>query len=139
MSPDVAIEEAKLKVTRSEKALEAMGDSSGAEVDCLQRAFIRQGPRGSMGTLFGGSNQRMPRIYQPGRASCREVGGRRCGREDHVGRRESTIESVGGSRRLLLQFTHQVGWPSRSNRSPHWCRSAMHSEPLPSQRRREVQ
>ena len=32
-SPDVAIEEAKLKVTRLEKALEAMADSSGAEVD----------------------------------------------------------------------------------------------------------
>ena len=32
--------------------------------------------------------------------------------------------------------THQVGW---SNKSPLWYKSAMHSEPLPSQRRREVQ
>ena len=40
-SPDVAREEAKLKVTRLEKALEAMGDSSGAEVDCLQRALAK--------------------------------------------------------------------------------------------------
>ena len=34
-------EEAKLKVTRLEKALEVMGDSSGAEVDCLQRALAK--------------------------------------------------------------------------------------------------
>ena len=40
-SPDVAREEVKLKVTRLEKALEAMGDSSGAEVDCLQRALAK--------------------------------------------------------------------------------------------------
>ena len=69
----------------------------------------RQGLRGRTGTSFGGSNQGMPRIHQPDRASCREV-----------------------------QFTHH-GWPSWSNRSPLWYRSAMHSEPLPSQRRREVQ
>ena len=41
-SPDVAIQEAKLKVTRlEEKALEVMGVSSGAEVDCFQRALAK--------------------------------------------------------------------------------------------------
>ena len=37
MSPDIAIEEAKLKATKLEKAL---GNSSGAE-DCLQRALAK--------------------------------------------------------------------------------------------------
>ena len=42
MSPDVAIEESKLKVTRSEKALEAMGDSSGADwIVCRGHSFAK--------------------------------------------------------------------------------------------------
>ena len=50
ISPDIAIEEAKLKVTRLVKALEALGNSPG------------QGPRGSTATPFGGQIQ-----------ECREV------------------------------------------------------------------
>ena len=38
-SPDVAVAEAKKKVFRLEKALEAFGDSTGAEVDFLKKAL----------------------------------------------------------------------------------------------------
>ena len=69
-SSDVAIEEAKLKVTRSKQALEAVGDSSGAKVGGLQR--------GSTGTSFGGADQ----------ASRREVGGRQGGRGARLSRLE---------------------------------------------------
>ena len=129
MSPDIAIEEAKLKVTRLEKALEAMGDSSGAEVDCFTEG-TRQCPRCSTGKSIGGANQRMPRIHQSGRASRREDGGRFSGRDDLVGGRPSTIESFGAA---------DDGSSSSSPTESGGRVGRSHSEPLPSQRRREVQ
>ena len=91
----------------------------------------RKGPRGSAGTPFGGSKQRMPRIKKQGRASCREVGGRRCGREDHVGGRASTIESVGAA--VVVPPSRVAQLEQQINA---WCTSAMLSEPLPSQQRK---
>ena len=40
-SPDVAVAEAKNKVFRLAKALEAFGDSTGAEVDFLKKALVK--------------------------------------------------------------------------------------------------
>ena len=74
------------------KALEAMGGFFR-----LFAESARQGPRGSTGTSIGGANQIIPRIHQSGRAPRREVGGRLGGRDDHVGGRPSTIESVGAA------------------------------------------
>ena len=93
MSPDVAIEEAKLKVTRLEEALEAMGIFQGPRWIVCRRHSPR--PEMQHGTSIGGPKQRMPRIHQSGRASRREVGGKHSGRDDHVGGRASTIESIG--------------------------------------------
>ena len=101
----------------------------------------RKGPRGSTGTPLGGSNQRMPRIYNQGRASRREVGGRRHGREEHVGGRASTIESVGATvASSSSQLSLQVEWPSWSNRSTPLVqeRDAFRAAAIPTKKRGPV-
>ena len=111
------------------KALEAMGDSSG----CLQRALAKA--------------REVARVQIK---ECREFISRaehRLAKLEAESVAETTTLEEGRARlsrleqqtMVLLQFTHQVVWPSWSNRSPHWCRSAMHSEPLSFQRRGEVQ
>ena len=125
MSPDVAIDEAKLKVTRLEKALEALGNSSGTEVDCLQRALAkaRQAAR--------------ERPLEVQIKECREFISRA---EHRVAKLEADVVaektmleegrarlSRSSSRRVLFRFTHQVGW-----------RDAFRAAAIPSKKRSPV-
>ena len=129
ISPDVAIEEAKLKVNRLEKALEAMVGSSGAEVDCLQRALAKA---------------REAARERPLEVQIKECQEFTSWAEHRVAKLEEDVLAEGRARLSRLGQQTQVPppVPTKSsgrvgaNRSPHWCRSSMHSEPLPSPRRR---
>ena len=113
----VAREEAKLKVTRLEKALEAMGDSSGAEVDCLQRALAKA------------QEAAWERPLEVQIKECREF----------INRAEHRVAKLEQQSQVPSPVVPSSRVAELEQQSTPWCRSAMHSEPLPSQRRREVQ